>query len=438
MRGLRGFTLIEMMVALLLGAIIITPLYIITRGMAQQTTLQQMETEAMQRSRVGLETLINDFQRAGMMVSPNPAVDTDSIISSNPTGNTQAAYDRQAVVHLNRSDGDRYDSVILVGSFVTSNSYTGYVGIEGANMVTINETFATEDDCVEEFNGNYSFMHLFNSSGQTLDAKVDSAACVGGPPCTCTVTLAAGELFASGPAGFPDGQMVNLAANQAALYRVESVQQGSGGSHDALVRYFVDYDFAQSLPTACESGDITDGMISDFATNEYATARIIAEYVEEFEVWFRPVHAPANAGGTTNDPTAVYHGMDAVDADTGFAPPAGTFLLGVGSPGDYVPSVSDLGCASAPNQVGPEHIRSAMIRLAVRTERTDQSLRIDAPGETNPAAVWAGVTGVTAYNIAPGPSTDVGAYKLRTVITEVPMPNLASKVATFATVPTGW
>ena len=70
-----GFTLMEMMAALFIGAIIVAPLYIITRGMAQQTDTGRMEVEAMQRARMGIDSISRDFKLAGLSTSPNTEVD---------------------------------------------------------------------------------------------------------------------------------------------------------------------------------------------------------------------------------------------------------------------------------------------------------------------------------------------------------------------------
>ena len=73
--GRAGVTLMEMMIALLVGAIVVTPLYIVTRGMAQQSDAQRMDIETMQRARLGLATLSKDFGRAGLYASPNTLQD---------------------------------------------------------------------------------------------------------------------------------------------------------------------------------------------------------------------------------------------------------------------------------------------------------------------------------------------------------------------------
>ena len=414
--------------ALLIGAIIVAPLYIITRGMAQETTKQQMETEAIQRARVGLETLITDFQRAGMLVSPNPSTDPDSIISTNGV-NFQQAFNRMAVVHLNRDDPTTTDAVILVGSFFNTNIYQAMVM---GNTLTFSQPMATREECVDQFNPNYAFAHLFTTTGQNLDSKVASTTvnCASGDEeCDCTVTLQAGELFVSGPGAFANGQEINVAANQAVLYRVESAVEAGGTTRNVLMRYLMDYSSGQGLSNTCVEADISDAMLY------LPSAKIIADYVEEFEVWFRPVyrHTPSN---TLEAPKPVAHTLTGLaSADLPFAPDKEYSVVGMADPDSAGVQMSWLTCAPVANAMGPEHVRSAIIRIAVRTEKTDQSMKIIEPGSADPTGDWAALSSIAQYNVWPAPAGDVGTYKLRTLITEVAMPNLASKMATVTQVP---
>ncbi len=421
----HGFTLMEMMMALLMGAIIVAPLYIVTRGMAQETNKQQMETEAIQRARVGLETLITDFQRAGMLVSPNPSMDPDSIISTNGV-NFQQAFNRMAVVHLNRADPTITDAVILVGSFFSTNIYQAL--LQG-NTLTFSRPMATREECEGQFNPNYAFAHLFTTTGQNLDSMVANATCDADEDCNCTVTLVAGELFVNGPGAFTNGQVINVAANQAVLYRVESAVEAGGTTRNVLMRYFMNYSSGQGLTNNCVEGDISNAML------DLASARIIADYVEEFEVWFRPVYRndPMEA---MEAPKPVAHLLTGLaSADLPFAPDKEFAVIGMSDPNSAGVQPAWLACAPVANAMGPEHVRSAIIRIAVRTEKTDQSMKIIEPGSANPAADWAALGFIARYNAWPPPAGDVGAYKLRTLITEVTMPNLASKMASVTQVP---
>ncbi|MFO8074196.1 MAG: prepilin-type N-terminal cleavage/methylation domain-containing protein [Polyangia bacterium] len=424
-RSRRGFTLMEMMIALMLGAVIITPLYIITRGMSQETTKRQMETEAIQRARLGLEVLTRDLQRAGMMVSPNPEKDVESIVQDG-----QHAYYRRAVVHLNRGGSSSFDSLLISGNLVGAETYTGIVAPGGnPQQIEINELFDHEDDCFEEFGSGYAYAHMTTSTGQTLDAKLASAQCSGegvGTQCRCTITVEPGELILDGPGGFASGQQIFLQANQTAFYRVETITRDTGSCtrmHHNLMRYFVDYD--ADSPNAlggqnCTQGNITGAMI------DQGSAKLLAEYVENFQVWFRTVRPGDSVSIRPN-----YHRIGQMADLAGFAPPCNSIPVFQDAPGCANPGANDLACVVTDSEYGAEHVRSAMVRLAVRTERTDPQMEFAAENLD---------AGVVRFNVAepPDPSSycfEPGVFKVRTLNTEVAMPNLAAKVASFQDVP---
>jgi hypothetical protein len=440
----------EMMVALLIGAIVVSQLYILTRSIAHDTTKQQMETEAMQRARIGVELLTADFQRAGMMVSPNPARDPDSMVRQGADADSnelnQHAFYRPAVVHLNRDNAESWDSVLLVGSFVTSNTYQAYLTLgEGGSQseVTIVPTFATRADCEVEFNKNYAFLHLIAPNGQTADARIAAGSCSGDTDCECTVTLTEGELFVDGPSAFADGQAIRVAANQAALYFVRPL-----GDHDALVRYFVDFDGAASLEAGCDLASFYERAEGggDFLVGVDETSmKVIAEYVTDFQVWFRNVYKnepdEPTASTPVNSEWAKPRYYDLTTIGEGRLLPcdaAALFDSGSGATSaGCVEKPSYLGCSvvAGDGNLGPEHVRSAVIRLGVRTDKTDQEVMKLLPEDD-----WDGVESTAAdndlnrlvrYNVARPPAGDVGAYKVRTVVTEVSMPNIAARMASF-------
>jgi len=442
----------EMMIALLVGAIVVSQMYIMTRSISHDTTKQQMETEAMQRARIGVELLTADFQRAGMMTSPNPSRDPDSMVTQGEDMDSnelnQHAYYRPSVVHLNRDDVDPWDSALLVGSFVTSDTYQAYVTLGaggGQAEVAIVPTFATAADCQIEFSKNYSFIHIFAPNGQIADARIDSAVCDGETDCACRITLTDGELFIDGPSAFAEGQMVRVAANQAALYLVEPM-----GDHNSLVRYFVDFDGADSLATGCNLGSFytrdTGGGPGTFVVGvDKTSAKVIAEYVTDFQVWFRNVYKAepdvATAATPVNNEWGKPRYFDLSTIGTGRLLPCDEAELfnGASTATNAGCEKKDtyLGCEVVPGDgnVGPEHVRSAVIRLGVRTEKTDQEVMKLVPGDA-----WAAIESkdvsndanrILRYSVARPPAGDVGAYKVRTVVTEVSMPNIAARMASF-------
>lgn len=416
----RGFTLIEMMVALLIGIVAVSQLYILTRAVSNDTVKTRMETEAMQRARIGIELLTADLERAGLNASPNPARDPDSMVNPGTAAgaNNQRAFERPAIVHLNRDDASGFDSILLVGSFITSKSYQAYLDSStGRAVLTFAEPFAVDDECLDEFKPEYSFAHVIAPNGQTADAAIDTRTCPGGTNCTCTVTLDLGELFVGGASAFASGQLVRVAANQAALYSVQTV-----GDHPSLVRQFV--KFSSENASTCTA--------SAFAgTADPISAKIIADYVTDFQVWFRNVR---DDGDDWLKPSTYDVGPQRIL-------PCDKAELFETTAAGCLANQSHLQCTvtTEGTYVGPEHVRSAVVRLGVRTEKTDQEVMKlvtwDADAGVDKYDEADGRNRLVLYNAAPPPSGDVGAYKVRTVVTEIMLPNIAARMASFKEIP---
>ena len=119
-------------------------------------------------------------------------------------------------------------------------------------------------------------------------------------------------------------------------------------------------------------------------------------------------------------------------ADEGFTP-CKEVAIYEATPGCNNPAADHLSCAPASSEYAPEHVRSAVVRLAVRTEETDMSMEfLDVDVDA----------GIIRYNVAPPPDPtaycpDVGVYKVRTLVTEVSIPNITARMASFAELPTG-
>ncbi len=219
----NGFTLIELMVALILATIVVAPLYVVTRSLTGQAKLEQVETEAMQRARIGLHTLLNDLAMTGLHASPNPIDDPRSFLFNGDQGD---GLNRHAVVHLNPNDTDlsdgEDDSILLVGNFFGGRSYSAiYTGSGEFNTykpVTGDAALITDEECtLSGFmvrGGYYSYAHVERADGKTLDVPVTDAAFSNG---ICTVTV---DMTGIAENAVTPGDTVYLSPNQAALYRV--------------------------------------------------------------------------------------------------------------------------------------------------------------------------------------------------------------------------
>lgn len=422
-----GFTLIEMMVALALGAILVVPLYIITRGITVQTDNQRMGLEASQRARFGLDVLIRDFRRAGLSVSPNTAI--DPLFVNREVSSSHAQY-RSAVVHLNRGQAGN-DAVLLSGNFLGGKVYDAEA--TGPDTLTIvNEAAMGEEECEEQFDVNMSFAHIMGPTGKAVDARVASASRTGG---VCSVTIdAANDMPVAPIVVFQMGDTVRLAANQTVLYWVEP-----GDGRNQLVRYYVDYQSASTPSDTCTAAGISDPGSIDLpgdSTVIESSRVVVADYVEDFQVWLRPATCEM-AGGLSCDDTGERwtppHLYSLVDVESekggnfveGLVLPEEAYVLPQDADGD-VAGVDHIACeAPSDDIIGAERVRSAIVRLGVRTEMAD--LTVDFPSFST-----ANVR-VVDRTIAPVPSDaarkerEGAAYKVKSMVTEIMMTNIAAR-----------
>ncbi|MDJ0762309.1 MAG: prepilin-type N-terminal cleavage/methylation domain-containing protein [Myxococcota bacterium] len=423
----RGFTLMEMMIALLIGAIVVSPLYIVTRSMSQQTDVQRMDVEAMQRARLGMDAIIRDFSRTGSFVCVN--TETDALCGNRDISSSHAQW-RSAVAHLNRGQTG-FDAVLIAGNFLggvdnfqDSSWYTGV--IVGGNQIQFPDTNNfTELECVRQFDPTFAFAHIKTTIDVSLDAKVTDAEFNNG---NCVLTVREGDL---NDRILASGDLVYVSANQTALFWVESL-----GDRNVLVRYFVDFmspNAASSDCTAEGAATVSEITLPGDSYVVESTRTVIADYVEDFQVWFRPTSPQGDPAWIAPHHYPIRGGAGIVDEKSGnfsngffLADAAYVFPRNAGD--DPAADLDDISCAEEPDRTyGAEHVRSAVVRLSVRTEMTDQAIEFDAfdPSQSRIARYTLG-----EYHVPDGGTakTKPGtAYRLKTLITEVAMPNLAAQ-----------
>jgi prepilin-type N-terminal cleavage/methylation domain-containing protein len=396
-----GFTLMEMLVALVMAGAVITPLYIITRGVAEQTGSKQMEIEAMQRARIGMDTLIRDFSRAGLFTSPNTAA--DSRFLNREVSGSNARY-RPAAAHLN-ADSSGPDSVMLAGNFLGSKMYRAYV--TGIDTMVFTDAISSEEECTRQFSEHYAFLHISDGSGRELDAKVVS---VDYSSSVCQVTIDSADYDVR---AFKTGDTVFVSANQTLVYRVEN---------DSLVRYFATYE----SPETPNGGDCDPSASGGAVKIVEGTRQVVANFVQDFQVWFRPVSDEAGWSEphyqTLGDIISENEGNFA----EGLTPPDTLAVIPLEAGGSV--SSDSVTCAALQTDgtslIGPERVRSALIRLTVRSEKSEASMRRLPDDE---ASRLEKRLLAADSNTATAAGEDPYAYLLRTVTTEVEMPNLAAR-----------
>ena len=411
MKNRRGFTLMEMMVALVMAAAVISPLYIITRGVAETSRSKQMDVEAMQRARTALDLLVRDFSRAGLFTSPNTGVDR-RYFNEEVDGSTVQF--RSAVSHLNRN-AEGSDLVMLTGNFLGSTTYSAYA--ISTDTLQIIDPIDDSEACTSQFSAAYSVAQISDSSGRTMEASIDTVTYQGK---ICTITIESSDYHLD---SFQNGDTVRVAANQTAVYFLEGLD---------LVRYFVDYESnaaanGGSCGFSAPLEDYSDLDIDGAVVT--STRKVLATYVVDFQVWFRAARFDANTGWTLPH----YHSISSIVDEAN-----GNFADGLKiSPKMHVIPESasgtvgnnDVSCKTlvpSAGDIGPERVRSAMIQVTVRTEKSDGSVRwgvedTDSPGRK------------VRQSIAPDDSIALPdgqpafVYQLKTLTTEVEMPNLAAR-----------
>lgn len=399
----RGFTLVEMLVALTMAGAVVTPLYVITRGVAEQTSAKQMEIEAMQRARIGMDTLIRDFSRAGLFTSPNTAVD-NRYINKEIVGST-ARY-RPALAHLNAGEVGP-DTVLLAGNFLGNRVYEAYA--EAENQLLLLGPFRNEADCTLQFSKEYAFIHISDNAGRELDAQVTASTYIADEQ-QCRVMLNVNDRDIR---SYKTGDTVLAAANQTILYTVE------GG---ALVRYFVRY----TSPSGPNDGNCVPGSGGTDISLVVGTRKVIANFVTDFQVWFRAVTDATGWVEPHYPPLADVVGQNGVGANfaDGLVPPSDQEVILLGA--EVAPTTYDVTCKALQdeNYIGPERVRSALIRLTVRTEKSEAALRRVSDDEaTRLEKRLLAADG----SITPASGQDPYAFMLRTMTTELEMPNLTAR-----------
>lgn len=398
-----GFTLMEMLVALVMAGAVMAPLYFITRGVAEQTGSKQMEIEAMQRARVGMDTLIRDFSRVGLFTSPNTAADPRFL--NREQAGSNARY-RPAAVHLN-ADSSGADSVMLAGNFLGSNMYRAYV--TGTYTVEFIDAVSSEEECTRQFNPSYAFLHISDGSGRELDAKVDSVTYTSSSS-GCQVTIDSGDYNAQ---SFKTGDTVFVSANQTLVYRVEN---------ESLIRYFAAYESPSS-----ENSGVCDPSTAGGALDLVeGTRQVVANFVEDFQVWFRPVTDEAGWSEPHYHPVTDIISENEGNFADGLTPSETSALIPLEADGTV--SSDSVTCAALETEgttvIGPERIRSALIRLTVRSEKSEASIR--RMPDDDATRLEKRLLAADS-NTATASGEDPYAYLLRTVTTEVEMPNLAAR-----------
>jgi hypothetical protein len=263
---------------------------------------------------------------------------------------------------------------------------------------------------------------VIGGSGRELDARATGTWSSG----NCQVVLNSVDAPSNAvDSVYGSGDTVFVSANQTVLYVLEAVTDHLGMPSAQLVRYFVQFDGSGPLaPASCQVDANGSPTLPGSSAVIPGSRQVMADYVEEFQVWLRVVAATADvAGGVRAYPPHYTAPSLTTYLGDGFKPPIGETVLPASAADDPADYAGELGCG--PNSTrGVQHVRSAIVQLGVRTERADSSMNWDQV-KTIPRHEYR-MAQVPAS--APAGVEKVGsAYKVETFATEVLMPNLAGR-----------
>lgn len=302
-----GFTLLEMLIAVVTGAIVIATVYSIGAGASHSFSHEFRVAQSQSALRMAVEQLRRDVSRAGFGSTPNSAADTGANPAGCPVSSTplnavqyaQNAYtDQLPAAALNNV---RADGLILEGNFATDDHYL-VQSIDAGTIITFQQSrqsfrrsFMVDTDptagtsytiSAQRFEDVFRvgrYVYLVGPTGRRVAREISAVSASGTPSVTVSPAIDVGcfgygrgavitpvmriEFFATRPTGRfaalrlntgeSDGSRESRGANQALLARREIDFDGSvrGGSERVLLDYLahITYRFtidSNTVPTA--------------------------------------------------------------------------------------------------------------------------------------------------------------------------------------------
>ncbi|UJR84327.1 PilW family protein [Sandaracinus amylolyticus] len=223
-----GFTLVEMMVAMTIGALVIASVYTIGGSAARDFQEQQRVTQLQLSTRLALDRVRRDVERAGLHGTPDsmsertcvtPARRVLAVQVTNEDTGSRAALDAHAAAADNTTT--QADLLQLVGNFATSDAYlvrsfdsSGGTAFLQTSWQGFRRSFSTDSTGtaidttifqdvfragrmlhIQTVQGNHFFVRVQSAtvSGNSASVSFTPALGVGG---TCVVGLGEGALLA--------------------------------------------------------------------------------------------------------------------------------------------------------------------------------------------------------------------------------------------------
>lgn len=403
-RAARGYTLVELLVAMLITSITVVALYQVSRSATETFNQQQRAAEMQLRLRFAMETLRADIARAGFMMSPNTA--TDPRVCPRPMIPLQALeviHDTTAVIPLaSENTFVRPARLRMIGNYTSLDEYR-VAGISGTTVTLQNQTpqWANVDSAAEMeriFLGPTGARRLLRITSNTGGVQFVQVTGVtwqssnGTVLPTLTVT--------------PSPTLIGEGAGIGAQCGVSGLDVGATVAPLIMVEYDISnlYNDGNQRARHRETYPADDAVArlkTDLVRREYnvqparvenlGATRVVGEYAVDFDL------------GVALD--------DGIPSGSLTGPPAiRTLAAGDATIDTVLGSVENFGISTAL----PQRARSLIVRLSIRDRDQDPNF-----GWVQRGSAADPLTRLRVFNDRPG------AARVRTITTEVALPNLA-------------
>jgi prepilin-type N-terminal cleavage/methylation domain-containing protein len=392
----NGFTLIELMVAVFIGAIVIWGVYTVYAGGQRIFHEEHRISQSQLSVRLGMDVVKNDIKRAGFLSSPN--TDVDPIVCRNQGGPSLRRF--HAIVHIGgvagtvfNSSGQRVsipnagintniapDAIILTGNYVSATSYLAETIIAGAGTIRFQDISrrllpGEPPDTLRQIPTDGEFAMMFpiggyvrvvNKYGFMMFSKILS------------VSSSAERTITVEP--LPDASLSDIRCG------IDGFGEGSEVNVVNAVMYRIEVDPSNPLKTDLVRWEVTIGDDGSFSTID-GTREVVVEYAVDFQVWFRE---------------------DVV----GFQGPRINYSLDI-PPDNVVVVGNESAVLDGSANAHPENLRVAIVRLSVRTAEEDPKF----PFVARPAGAP-----LTRFELNP---SAMGSAHVRTLNAQVELPNIS-------------
>lgn len=393
-RSRAGFTLVELMVALVAGLIAISSIYYISAASSKHFHEQQRVAQTQMAVRMAMERIRRDVARAGFLGTPN----SQKEVSCRPFAsrirgveylfNADTANLPNAALNMVRADGIR-----LVGNYVTSDAYLAQgLGVAGNTV-----TFQTDWQ---------AFRHTFGVVGGSYDAAAFDDV-------------------------FRPGRMLHIETQQGQHFFVTITSRNSGNQT---------VTFNPNLPvgSTCVPGLGDGSLVSPLSRVEY---RVVDPRLDSnLARLLSPGGLDASADVRGLKPAVLIRRE--VDFSNAARPIAGSeqlileytadltfdFVLDRQTVRGQPPVMATVvgALASGPLNATPEQVRSVIINLSGRTADSEPTFPFVRRGANQPLTRYCAVDSTRC--LATGSNTPGPAARVRTLRSEVFLPNIAARV----------